>query len=525
MWIVQEVCLSGSLHFVCGHSVWAADQFERILLLFYLLLAHRAGNFTPEDLINDYPQLDDILLAIAIARFLNRIFSTRRTIHRPGQTRMTLFQLLAKFNVVDGITGLTEEHDMQKFRAGDARDCCYSIIALPGPDDPVMKHVTISYESSAQRVFTELAEAIAVDVIDILLFSQNASKQLEALPSWVPDWSSQLSSPYGYLDSSTPLFSSGHAKDSHIWDGGGGACVEGSILTVTGYSVDIIQRTGDYVYKVTGSEDNQPTHVSQHYFLSEIQLFCRLAREIQLDSVESPLCLDEVIWMMATGGRGLANSIGAGRDERLGPEVKGIRLLDAAYQICRQRLERHTKSHEAVCWKLRQVDVLSPLEQRWAELKRRSGLYWGLMYYLGTGTDWEAYTFCEKFHQYWESFGPMASKAADDQQDGWNLEAEVRNEGLNASGRLGRAMDIQQGRRCFLSPKGYVGLGPLEMQVGDVVVVLKGASVPMVLRSYIAIPGGQQQYKYVGEAYCYGTMDGEVFQERARERPVLFHIV
>lgn len=525
LWIVQEACLSLNLQFVCGYSVWHADQLERTLLLFSLLLAHRAANLTPKALAKEYPKVDDIILAIALGRFINRLFSTRRTIHRPGQTRLPLFYLLVNFNVADMVTALTQKHDLQKFRAGDPRDCYYSILALPESSDTALKRVVVSYENSAQQVFTELAEAIAVDYTDVLLFSQNASKQLEDLPSWVPDWSSQLATPFGYLQSNKPLFAAGYAKRMQSGEGEGGPRVEGSALVVAGYIVDTIHRTGDYVYEMTASGTDVPTEVSHHYFLSEIELFCRLAREGQARSDDSPPCLKDAPWLMASGGRGLADSLDMGHEERFGPDVQGVRLLDASYQVQRQYLERHTKTYELVRWQKRQSDVLSPLEKRWAELRKRTGLYWGLMYWLGIGTDWDAYEFCEKFNRHWDKSGPMAEAAANDRPDGWNLEVEVREEVLKVWGRLGRAMDVQQGRRCFVTPKGYVGLGPLDMQVGDVVAILKGASVPVVLRSDVSGPEGQQQFKYIGEAYCHGTMEGQLCQQRAGAVPSLFCII
>ncbi len=197
MWIVQEACLPGSLHFACGDNIWHAVRFERTLLLFSIFVAHRAGNLTHEDVAKDHVKVDDIIFAIALCRFVNRLFATRRTIHGADQTRMPLFHLLAKFNVVDTATSLTEGHDLQKFRPGDPCDCYYSLLALPETNDTAVQRVVVSYQRSAQQDFIELAEAIVVDYTDVLLFSQNASKRLENLPSWVPDWSSQLTSPFG----------------------------------------------------------------------------------------------------------------------------------------------------------------------------------------------------------------------------------------------------------------------------------------------------------------------------------------
>jgi len=52
----------------------------------------------------------------------------------------------------------------------------------------------------------------------------------------------------------------------------------------------------------------------------------------------------------------------------------------------------------------------------------------------------------------------------------------------------------------------YLGMGPKEMEPGDMLVVLFGANVPFVLR-----PLESGRYKLVGEAYVSGLMHGEVF--------------
>lgn len=61
-------------------------------------------------------------------------------------------------------------------------------------------------------------------------------------------------------------------------------------------------------------------------------------------------------------------------------------------------------------------------------------------------------------------------------------------------------------RRAFLTEGGYVGVGPVGMQEGDIVVVLFGAYFPFVLREKEKELG---YYELVGEAYCDGVMDAE----------------
>ena len=61
-----------------------------------------------------------------------------------------------------------------------------------------------------------------------------------------------------------------------------------------------------------------------------------------------------------------------------------------------------------------------------------------------------------------------------------------------------------QFRTLFVTQTGYIGLGPLTMQPGDLVCVLLGCSIPMVIRSE-----APNRHVLVGECYIHGVMDGE----------------
>jgi hypothetical protein len=67
--------------------------------------------------------------------------------------------------------------------------------------------------------------------------------------------------------------------------------------------------------------------------------------------------------------------------------------------------------------------------------------------------------------------------------------------------------DVGIDRVLFRTEKGYLGLGPARMGVGDVVGLVAGAHVPLVLRQG---PGG---WILVGETYVEGAMDGELAQK------------
>ncbi|PSN71839.1 HET-domain-containing protein [Corynespora cassiicola Philippines] len=79
--------------------------------------------------------------------------------------------------------------------------------------------------------------------------------------------------------------------------------------------------------------------------------------------------------------------------------------------------------------------------------------------------------------------------------------------------------------RCFIEGKvesdRLVGLGAPGTQVGDIITVLYGCSVPTILRPIrntatrsVAVEG----YKLIGEAYIYGKMDGEAMFEGYNEQ-------
>lgn len=74
-------------------------------------------------------------------------------------------------------------------------------------------------------------------------------------------------------------------------------------------------------------------------------------------------------------------------------------------------------------------------------------------------------------------------------------------------------MGWQRDRRPFLSEKGYVGLAPVHVQEGDVVVLFLGAKFPYVIRKKDCAT-----YTFVGEAYVHGIMYGEFMKNEVEVR-------
>jgi hypothetical protein len=70
-----------------------------------------------------------------------------------------------------------------------------------------------------------------------------------------------------------------------------------------------------------------------------------------------------------------------------------------------------------------------------------------------------------------------------------------------------------------ITKKGYMGLAEGQVEVGDKVFVVRGSSVPLVLRPVTKSSrkgvGNSTRYTLVGRAYVHGIMDGEMWKDEA----------
>lgn len=82
-----------------------------------------------------------------------------------------------------------------------------------------------------------------------------------------------------------------------------------------------------------------------------------------------------------------------------------------------------------------------------------------------------------------------------------------------ASNRYRASMGISNSMRPFLTVKGYLGLAATVAKEGDIVVVFKGGRIPYVVRR----GQGERRFRFIGEAYCDGMMDGEIVEKAVAE--------
>jgi Heterokaryon incompatibility protein (HET) len=81
------------------------------------------------------------------------------------------------------------------------------------------------------------------------------------------------------------------------------------------------------------------------------------------------------------------------------------------------------------------------------------------------------------------------------------------------------------GRRFFVTPKGYMGMGPPGMRGGDIVHVPFGSKTPFVLRrageALLSDKGPQRCHTLVGDCYVQGIMRGEIQEAYTRVQKAL----
>ncbi|KAJ9638365.1 hypothetical protein H2199_007052 [Coniosporium tulheliwenetii] len=66
-------------------------------------------------------------------------------------------------------------------------------------------------------------------------------------------------------------------------------------------------------------------------------------------------------------------------------------------------------------------------------------------------------------------------------------------------------------RRLLITKKGYLGLGPPDTELGDSVFIIAGCTVPIILRKK------DEQWRFVGESFVTGIMDGEIVQKAIQD--------
>ncbi|KAM7188119.1 Heterokaryon incompatibility protein (HET) domain containing protein [Naviculisporaceae sp. PSN 640] len=129
-------------------------------------------------------------------------------------------------------------------------------------------------------------------------------------------------------------------------------------------------------------------------------------------------------------------------------------------------------------------------------------------------------TLCADMRIFTEEFVPSARLS--ERWTAHSVQLVEAIEKLETHGRLIKKIgDMLHCSRLFATKDGKLGVAPLSVRAGDVVCLALGGDVPLLLRKYNP-PGcddGEEHhnYRFVGESYLHGFMDGEGLVEARKQ--------
>jgi hypothetical protein len=414
VWVVQEFCLCADTVFVCGDKSVAAE-----LVMLAIQIVHFSCGQLLEDVVGKGKEFAELnaKVPLILKEPTSALFSARQR-RRGYDTKWT------GKSTGDSLLALMRKLYVQReMHATDPRDRIYALLGLATDGlDIVPDYSDSDYANLLCRTARAMIEKQGLEVLSYSQFPKNYTP----LPSWVPDWRSNLApSYYDHSLIGPPFFQACGAMELSIVPS-----PSMSVLVLEGVTVDVVEEVGGPWHRPT-----RWAHEGYLNFFAQIRLMCQLSalKKQNIYLIESRR--EEAVWRVPIGDLYTLN----GRTARPTTSLKGT------YQSCLAECElfEQIKFAESASELQRQTDTIHD----------------------------------PNVSHYW-----------------WSTETV-------------------SGKRPFLTKRGYVGMGPLAMMPGDVVVVFMGSRIPSVLR-----PGEHGNFLFAGEAYCDGVMDGEIIGTVPREK-------
>lgn len=405
-------------------------------------------------------------------------------------------------NEQDQSNTISLDHLLHLFRqcdASDHRDKVYSLVGILEQSNSPVLDIPHNYSLPVSSLYQATVESIirASKSLNILAQVQDPSQtQLPNLPTWVPDFS-VCSMPDLFGVPGQHHFSASGEASPHTFS----IDTPSGILHTEGYPVDTIKSVAE---------------TKGCYFVRTGSIITHLPAMYCPGKPESPAAITraEAYWRTL-----IADTTGTYEKTHPAPLRAGFEFADwVANKLLqpaeRQRLteceptdeERAKTLKKLACWM-----ALSATEQ-------------GEFVPLSSSTQREQAPQPHRMRflpdmKYIESLrhASLPKQTPSDSPKSRNayhkkpLAEMIRQGGTRITTQFEkRLQEVKRGHRMFRTRENYLGLGPMSTSEGDEVWILRGASVPFVLRR-VAHGGGR--YRVVGEAYVHGAMHGEVVPE------------
>ncbi len=518
IWIVQEACLGRKMVFVCGRqscsveALEVANEFNKLASdVMHLEGARNPLHHLPAKWDREAMHLSHMSSVVVFRIFQERAAALGPSGDDRGENmRRGLLNIVNRFNVDVMAYG-----PWVRLGSSNPKDYIYAFKGLVTAGDTVSEQLP-GYDRPAAAIFTGfthscLGNSTELPPIDTLLLSRTETKKVEGLPTWVPDWSTYLGIPHGYAVGYFPLFNAGGGLREPYTPAEVEVTTPG-ILRVKAVLLCKVDGVGTRFMELSsrrlGHQLTPPRIMPRSIFdaICEIQQMCEwAANRPNSASIPSTAGLEEAVWLTTTGGHGLTQTT-----ERtlLGrPTEDGRPLLGYLWDFHQLQMDVLT-----AIMKTRRGRLAS-IGDTWTANTRQSAPsgVWFLSRLLASFEYWRIRLVVESLHLYrlWKyACGLPYVLLRRESED--TMYPAVFGVQMPEISMLKFVLERHVRRKCFVSDAGHVGLGPVEMQLGDAVVVPLGATAPFILR-----PGAAdtEPWTYVGEAYCHRFMDGEALAD------------
>ena len=378
-----------------------------------------------------------------------------------------------------------------RFRhASDPRDKVYALLGLkdmnPGSQASALG-IEPDYELSGDEVYRHTARQLLLqssENLDVLGASTPTINQ--QLPSWVPDWSNTASGPHPLMHDAR-----GSARQTHASRGTQAAprfLDNGDILILTGHEVLTITRLSPVLHRLRRAS-------------SELKIISRgdtmLKRLAALGQVFAHFM--RIYWELSS----------------VIPHLATFQDWEALARDCRtpaSHWQGNNNTPPSSTTPTNSPDEAPPPPPVGEGGYDPLAVYWQTLC-VGTMAPGGRYATAQLFYSW------RASLHAIFRLRKWRADSLLRP--LAFVGYLMKTWREYSAFACLLEhvyerrlgrgEDGSLVLLPENAEIGDRVVLVKGGRQPLVLRRDGS--GGQGRYRFVGEAYVHGLMDGERFEE------------
>ncbi|KAH8667926.1 heterokaryon incompatibility protein [Tricladium varicosporioides] len=280
VWVLQEFSLACTAIFICGNKRVKANK----ALLAREIFDDAVGRACLEKPDGLNAGMRDAVLKLEHdpSQVFYSSSQRRKALDAGSGQGDSLYQLLQKLYVDN------------KMRATEPCDTIYGLLAVANDTEKLQLRADYTLKHQTDIVYIRTAKAIiASENLDILALSQYPKKYVN-LPSWVPDWTSDLHHSFA---GGKPLFTASKGCQMELL-----SAANERVLGITGFMVDEVEEVGG-IWSGEGVMQAEATSHHHAYLnlLAQVKLMCLLSANKNKDIYPSLARRVEALWRIPVG--------------------------------------------------------------------------------------------------------------------------------------------------------------------------------------------------------------------------------